>query len=259
MSGLTFSSGLPDQPPAGWGYSYMDHTGAYYMALAILMALHHRNVTGEGQWVDLSTVEAATTLNGPAMLDYTVNGRPARRTGEPNSNRSASPPMAPHGIYPAGEEDTWVAIACRDDSDWQAFGAVVDEPWVDDLGLATLLGRLAGQDSLDAQVAAWTAKRPARETEAVLQAAGVPAAVVQSPQQRIDEDPSTAAWGLWPEVQHSAMGEVRVDGLPVHLSATDWELARGGPCLGEHNERVFGGLLGLSSSELASLREEGVI
>lgn len=54
VSGLTFSSGLPDQQSAGWGYSYMDHTGAYYMAMAILMALHHRNRTGDGQWVDMA-------------------------------------------------------------------------------------------------------------------------------------------------------------------------------------------------------------
>ena len=78
ISGLTFTSGLPDQPPAGWGYSYMDHTGSYYMAIAILLALVHRQRTGEGQWVDMATTEAGATLLGPALLDYTVNGRPSR-------------------------------------------------------------------------------------------------------------------------------------------------------------------------------------
>ena len=100
MSGLTFASGLRDQPPAGWGYSYMDHTGAYYMAMSLLMALYHRERTGQGQWIDLAMTETGTTLNGPALLDYTVNGRPLRRKGMPNSNRSQSPRMAPHGIYP---------------------------------------------------------------------------------------------------------------------------------------------------------------
>src|SRR5205809_123015 len=56
--GLTFSSGLPDLPPAGWGFSYMDHHGGNFMALAILMALVHRRRTGEGQWVDMSCAEA---------------------------------------------------------------------------------------------------------------------------------------------------------------------------------------------------------
>ena len=58
VSGLTFSSGLPEEPPAGWGYSYMDHTAAYYMAMAVLLALHHRARTGEGQHVDMAATEA---------------------------------------------------------------------------------------------------------------------------------------------------------------------------------------------------------
>jgi crotonobetainyl-CoA:carnitine CoA-transferase CaiB-like acyl-CoA transferase len=259
MSGLTFSSGLPGQPPAGWGYSYMDHTGAYYMAIAILMALHHRNMTGEGQWVDYSTVEAATALNGPALLDYTVNGRPLRREGMPNSNRSQQPAMAPHGIYPALEEDTWVALACRDDAEWGRLAGMIGEGWAADGALAGLLGRLAQEDRLDNGVAAWTRLRDPSATASLLQEAGIPATAVQSPEQRIDLDANTSEWGLWPTVKQSAMGEVRVDGLPAHLSRTDWELARGAPCLGEHNERVFCGLLGLAREELESLREAGVI
>ncbi|MDE0062914.1 MAG: TonB-dependent receptor [Gammaproteobacteria bacterium] len=71
VSGLTFTSGLPDREPAGWGYSFMDHTGAYYMAIAILMALIHRQRTGEGQWIDLACTEPALALHGPALLDWT--------------------------------------------------------------------------------------------------------------------------------------------------------------------------------------------
>ena len=78
-AGLTFSSGLPGEPPAGWGFSYMDHMGADIMAVAILAGLIHRNRTGEGQWIDMSCTEAGTTLVGPDLLDYTVNGRPLRR------------------------------------------------------------------------------------------------------------------------------------------------------------------------------------
>ena len=259
ISGLTFSSGLPDQPPAGWGYSYMDHTGGYYMAIAILMALHHRDQTGEGQWVDYATTEAALQLNGPALLDYSVNNRPSRRPGMPNSNRSQSPPMAPHGIYRALEEDSWIAIACRNDADWQALAGVVGEAWCDDPGLATLAGRLAREDELDACLEAWTRERDPFAGAALLQAAGVPATAVQTPEQRIDLDPNTSAWGLWPEVQHTEMGRVRVDGLPVHLSESDWRISRGAPCLGEHNEEVLGGLLGLDTTAVATLHAGGVI
>ena len=76
VSGLTFSSALTGMEPAGWGYSYMDHTGAYYMAMAIMMALLHQRRTGEGQWVDLACTEAGLSLNGPALLNWSVNGRP---------------------------------------------------------------------------------------------------------------------------------------------------------------------------------------
>src|SRR5262249_35035754 len=110
MSGLTWSSGLPDREPAGWGFSYMDHTGGYVMAIAVLAALWHRGRTGEGQWVDVACVDAAVALNGPTVLDVTVNGRRLRRPGQPASNRSAAPAMVPHGIYPCIETDAWVAI-----------------------------------------------------------------------------------------------------------------------------------------------------
>ena len=259
ISGLTFSSALRDQPPAGWGYSYMDHTGGYYMAISILMALHNRNRSGEGQWVDMSCTEAGATLNGPALLDYTVNGRRLRRPGLPNSNRSQFPAMAPHGIYPARGEDCWIAIACRNDADWRALAESVDPAWLDTARFASLAGRLEHEDELDRGLADFTCKHDPFELASSLQSAGIPATAVQKPEERIDKDPSTEAWGLWPTVVHRDMGEVRVDGLPVHLSKTDWELENGGPCLGEHNERVFGEILGLSDAELEDLREGGVI
>lgn len=167
--------------------------------------------------------------------------------------------MAPHGIYPAAGDDEWVAIACRSDAEWQALGGVLGEPWVREARFAALAGRLAAQDDLDAFLAAWTRGRAKAATVAALQAANVPAAPVAKPAERIDADPATAGFGLWPTVRHSKMGAVRVDGLPVHFSKTDWRLERGGPCLGEHTERVLGDLLGLSASDVAKLRAEGVV
>ncbi len=259
MSGLTFSSGLAGHEPAGWGYSYMDHTGGYYMAIAVLLALRHRKRTGAGQRVDLSCTDAGATLNGPALLDYTVNGRRLRRSGMPDSNRNQFPQMAPHGIYPARGDDGWIAIACRDDVDWEALAIAIAEPWAQRAAYHTLVGRLAEQDQLDRALGAWTSERDRLGLARVLRAAGVPSSAVLSPKERIDEDANSGSWGLWPQVVHSEMGEVRVDGLPVHLSKTDWEMRNGAPCLGEHNQKVFGDLLGYSAAELAAFREEGVI
>ena len=87
----------------------------------------------------------------------------------------------------------------------------------------------------------------------------MPCAVVARPAYRCDADPDNAAWGLWPEVQHTRHGAVRVDGLPVHLTRSDWRLERGGPLLGEDSDRVLSEILGLDEKEIADLRHEGVI
>jgi len=258
--GLTATSGLAGQPPAGWGYSYMDHHGGYFMAMALLAAVVHRNRTGEGQWVDMSCTEAGLALaGGPELLDATVNGRTQRREGFPDSNHSRSPAMAPHGIYPSAGDDDWVAIACRDDRDWTGVAAAIGEPWTGDDRWATLEGRLAAEPELDELVARWTRARSREDAVERLKAHGVPATWVARPEDRIEHDPATAAWGLWPTAHHPEIGDVRVDGVPLHLSATDWSIRRGAPLLGEHNEQVFCGVLGLSREELDELAAEGAI
>ena len=259
VSGLTFTSGLPGREPAGWGYSYMDHTGAYFMAMAILLALVHRQRTGEGQWVDLACTDAALTLHGPALLEWTVNGRPTRRDGQPHANRNQWPPMAPHGIYPCEGDDDWVAIACRNQDDWMRFAAVVGESWCAARTYADLDSRLAAQDELDERVGVWTSGQGKFDVQELLCDAGIPVSVVMKPEERIDLDSTTADFGLWPTVRHSEMGDVRVDGQPVHFSQTDWRITRSGPCLGEHNEEVLTRLLGLAPEEVARLEEEGVL
>ena len=259
VSGLTFTSGLPGLPPAGWGYSYMDHTGGYYMAMAIMLALIHRERTGEGQWVDLACMDAALTLHGPALLDWTVNGRSLRTEAGPNSNRNEWPAMAPHGIYRCAGDDEWVAIACRDDTDWRRLGAAIDQRWCTDPAFADAAGRLASEERLDELVGEWTRGRGKFDVERALRDAGVPVAAVLRPQERIDLDGSTASFGLWPTVTHTKMGRVRVDGQPVHFSGTDWRIEHGAPCLGEHTEEVLTTLLGLSRDDVAALRTEGVI
>ena len=259
VSGLTFTSGLAGMAPAGWGYSYMDHHGGYFMALGILAALCHRNATGEGQWVDMSCTEAGASLLGPAVLDYTVNGRPALRDGSPDSNRDATGTMAPHGIYATDGDDNWIAISVRDDDEWTRLVGLIGQTWASSERLATIAGRLELEDVLDAEIDRWTRGHDRHELAASLQELGIPAVAVARPGERIDEDPATEQWGLWPTVDHAAMGEVRVDGLPVHFSETDWEIHKAAPTLGADNDYVFGEILGLSEAEIGRLRDEAVI
>ena len=136
VSGLTYLSGLPDKPPAGWGWSYMDDTGGMYGAMCALTGLYHRNMTGQGQHIDLSQMVASVPLNGPALLDFTVNGRGSRRAGYPPGNRAhwpgtplvnnyRGPTVAPHNAYRThpGEYNDWGVIVCHTDEEWQRLVA----------------------------------------------------------------------------------------------------------------------------------------
>jgi crotonobetainyl-CoA:carnitine CoA-transferase CaiB-like acyl-CoA transferase len=259
VSGLSFVSGLPGQPPAGWGFAYMDHMGAYMMASAVLGAIVARNRTGEGQWIDFSCTEAGIGLAGPELLDSTVNGRPMRRAGKPNSNSDNFPPMVPHGIYPAAGTDNWIAIACRSDDDWQRLAGAIGEGWAADPALGQFAARMARRSEIDQKLAAWTATLDRKQVETLVRNAGVPVAQVARPEDRVDHDVRTETWGLWPQVHHDEIGETRVEGIPLHLSETDWSITRGAPCLGQDNDFVYGSLLGLSAEEIADFQARKVI
>jgi crotonobetainyl-CoA:carnitine CoA-transferase CaiB-like acyl-CoA transferase len=155
-SGLTAMSRLPGQPPAGWGYSYLDHTGGFYGPVAALMALWHREQTGEGQHIDMSQVETGMVLAGLLALDYEVNGR----RYEPIGNRSRWPAIAPHGIYRCAGDDRWIAIVAEDEAQWRALCEVLGVAALgQDARFGNLDGRLAAQDDLDAAIESATRAR----------------------------------------------------------------------------------------------------
>ncbi len=260
LSGLTYMSGLPGEEPAGWGFSYMDHTAGYYGAMACAMALHHRNRTGEGQWIDMSQVESGMALAGAAILDKTVNGRPFRRDGRPPGNRSPDRDAAPHGAYRCKGDDRWCAIAVFDDTQWAAFAEAIGAPdWVADKRFATAADRRANQDALDALVETWTLRHTPHEAMRKLQAAGVPSGAVQTPQEKVEEDPQLAHRGFLPEIGHAELGVAKFEGEPMRLSRSPWELRRASPLMGEHSQEIFGDLLGVSQEDIADMMVEGVI
>lgn len=253
VSGLTYTAGLPDTEPAGWGFSYMDHMSALYMTTALLAALHHRDRTGEGQHVDLATVPAGTAMLSTQVLEWTVNGRSVAAAG----NRADFGEMAPHGIYPCAGEDRWIAIACRDDREFSVLAKVLNEPELTSERFNTLEQRLRAADDLDTLIGSVTATRDAAELADDLIAVGVPASVVKSPQERIDDDPDLA--GLFPSVTHPDIGEVRVEGIPLRCSKTPWRIASAAPRLGQHNREVLVDLLGHTEEELNDWAQRGVI
>ena len=133
-------SGLPEPAmPVGWGYSYLDWMGAYGYALALLVAIYHRERTGQGQWIDASQCESGIFLTGATILDWSANERTFRRYG----NRSPYKPAAPHGAYRCDGKDRWIAIACFTDVEWRALAQVAGHhEWLDDRRFETLEHRL---------------------------------------------------------------------------------------------------------------------
>jgi crotonobetainyl-CoA:carnitine CoA-transferase CaiB-like acyl-CoA transferase len=267
VSGLTAMSGLPGHEPAGWGYSYLDHTAGYYGAAAVLLALHHRNRTGQGQYIDLSQIETGMVLAGPAILDYVVNGRGYAAAGGRIGNRSRHPRVAPHNTYRCRVDGPdphglgrWVAIACFTEAEWQALVRVMGAPaWAREARFATNAARVAHEDELDAHIEAWTRARDAYEVMLALQAAGVPAGVVQHAADKQERDPQLRARGFYPEADHPVLGRHAFEGMPVTAARTPWRLRHAAPLLGEHTEAVYCHLLGLSRARLAALRAEAAV
>ncbi len=261
LSSLAEMSGLPEPaPPAGWGYSYLDWFGAYSFALAMMSGVQYRERTGKGMWIDASQVEVGLYLTGTTIPEYSANGRAWQRSG----NRSPYKPAAPHGIYRCEGTDRWIAIACFTDEEWHNLSEAAGRPdWTRDQRFATLEGRLAHQDELDARVTSWTRSQDAFGLMHTLQRAGVAAGVCQTAEDRYEHDPQLQALDWLTEVTGSEIGTWPVKEFPVKMSATPpfmgGALDRGAPCYGEDNEYVYGELLGFSSSQIEDLAAEGVI
>ena len=131
----------------------MDNQAAFYNSAAILMAIRHRMLTGEGTEIDVSAIETGISLLGPVMLEVTVNGRATRGPRYPAGNRLEHPPAAPHGVYPASGEDRWVAIAVFSDEEWSRFADAIGRPaWTADERFASQQSRWENQDALDEAV-----------------------------------------------------------------------------------------------------------
>ena len=252
-AGLASLMGYPGEMPHMSGNAYPDPVAALFAVSALLTALYHQRRTGQGQHIDLSQAEATTALLGEVALGVRLNGVVPPRMG----NRH--PRQAPHGCYPCRGDDTWVALAVRSDDEWRALTRVLGQTaWRTEARFATLSGRLQHHDELDRHIADWTAQRDAYEVMRTLQNAGVPAGVVVNAAELVN-DPHLGARDFFWNIDHPEAGTRRYAGQPVRMSATPARHYRPAPCLGQHNDQVLGGLLGLSADELATLRDKGVI
>jgi crotonobetainyl-CoA:carnitine CoA-transferase CaiB-like acyl-CoA transferase len=235
----------------------LDPTAAAHAFVAVCAALEHRERTGRGQHIDLAQGEATIQRIAEPVLDYLFNGRVASTQG----NRY--PGVAPHGIYPAAGDDRWIAIAVVDEEAWSGLLSLATSavPALSEERFATLEGRLAQQDQLDDLVADWTRHLDASEATEALQAAGVPASPVMDPPQLLLDENFTElrASHVRMETPTGLTTDQIFQTIPWKLPATPGIVRLPTPTLGQHNDEVLGGLLGLDERDLEGLRERGVI
>jgi crotonobetainyl-CoA:carnitine CoA-transferase CaiB-like acyl-CoA transferase len=238
-------AGWPDRNPAGpWG-AYTDFIGARYNAIAVLAALEQSRRTGEGQHIDLAQAEASIHFLAPALLDYQLHGRIARRAG----NRD--PRMAPHGVYPVRGEDRWIAIAVEDDAQWRALCEVLGGVSLGE-ALDTAAARRARAELLDERLARETAGWSGPDLEARLLAAGVPAALVLNGED-VARDPQLAARGHFIEIPHPEGGTTAIEGPRALLSESPAHPGREVPTLGRDNHQVLREILGYDDARCTEI------
>ncbi|MCE7795337.1 CoA transferase [Sphingobium sufflavum] len=247
--GLGEMTGYADGPPVEMRH-VMDHTVGMNAAVATLAALQRRRATGRGGLVDVSAREVASSLLGEALL-LAAAGQQPHRSGNDH------PRMAPHGVYPAAGEDRWIAIAVGSDAGWRSFATLIGAAELaDNPRFATEPLRHANRAALDVIVSQWTATLPAEDAAERLQAAGI-AAHASWTTPEIAADPHLRTRRAIVDVAEPDGKERAAVGVPMRLSkGAEIGIERGTPKLGEHEDYVYGDLLGLTRAERQALADD---
>ena len=252
MSGVAALCGYEGGPPRLQTVSW-DPVVGLHGTVALLLALRHRAATGRGQFIELSHIEAGTSLIAQAVMDYSMNRRIWPRRG----NRDWS--MAPHGCYRCRGNDDWLVVAVRSDAEWAALCRVIGRPEMEpDPRFATVISRLAHQDVLDKIIEAWTVQHEHREAMELLQQGGVPAGAVLSAPELL-ANPHLNERGFFEVVDRPFVGAHPYPGVTIRMSKTPAHIRHPAPTLGQHNRQVLQETLGLSDTDWARLEEAQVI
>ena len=225
--------------PVGTQLVHPDFFSGMLASTVLLAAIRHRSLTGEGQYFDYSQAEAASNLIGPQLLDYSVNGR----LPEPKGNSSEL--MGPHGIYRCTGEDSWVAIAVKNDHQWRKFKKVMDkQSKAHEKKFDTLSGRINARDELDSCIQVWTNKQSSQDVVSTLQSVGIAAGEL-STSPELKDNVQLNARGFWISTKHPYLKDLLFAAPPIKLSDTPWRFNRRAPLLGEHDAEVYDELLAM--------------
>ncbi|MGI5270063.1 CaiB/BaiF CoA transferase family protein [Nonomuraea sp. CA-218870] len=254
MSGFAAVTGEPDGPPTLPPFGLADGVAALTCVSAVTMALHHRDRpggTGRGQVVDLAIIEPLVTLLGPQPMVWDQLGRVQPRTG----NRSVN--NAPRNTYRT-RDGRWVAISTSANSIAErvmrlvGHPEVIDEPW-----FASGAERAEHADLLDGYVGGWIAERDLDEVVREFEAAQAAVAPIYDVRD-VFEDPQYQALDTITTVDDEDLGPLRMQNMLFRLSATPGSIRWTGRARGADNDDVWGGL-GLSTEDLAALRDKGIV
>jgi benzylsuccinate CoA-transferase BbsF subunit len=251
MAGLNAHTGFSEREPFGLGTLHSDFTSPYLGALQIAAAIHHRNKTGEGQFIELAQYEATIHLLDTQLLEYVINGRTPPRRG------NSSPNYAPHGVYRCSGEDRWIAISVRDHSEFLALCRVLGlHNFADRPDLQSLAGRLAAEKEINAAISSHARTADDWSLAETLQSAGICASPVENVADLVHRDPMRE--GFFKSIQHPAGVSMLLQNQPITWNGARLPIERA-PFLGEHSKSVYQELLGIDDEALAELAAEGVI
>ncbi len=240
LAGLASLVGYPGGPPLGASMRYGDSTVGAAAAFAAVAALLHRDLTGEGQFVDVSAVETLSSMIGDCLLEQDLTGKQLR----PDGNRHSD--MAPHNCYPCSD-GAWISVAVADDTQWRLLCEVLGATALaDDARYASLPERLEHTEALDVSLAELTANHDAGQLAQRLRSAGVPASKSAT---ALDVISDQLLWDreLFRFVTDHREGQRPIVAAPWRMSAASAQIAHGAPDLGEHNDYVLHEILGAAS------------
>lgn len=251
-TGWNSISGYPGHEPIKGGL-WADPWVGLELAMITLAALHHRAMTGQGQYIDMSMAEALSASIPEAILAYQMH----HTIPEPQGNRDTWD--APHGVYHCAGVDRWIAIAVTNDTEWQALCQVLERPdLAAEARFLTAAGRRRHHDLLDAAITAWTRDYEDYDAMQRLQAAGVPAGPSLDIL-RVYHDPHLRAGGYLTPRQTSDGQSRYLPGLPWRFTGLGPTPVSAAPVLGQDNAYVYHELLGLSLEDMTRLIEAQVI
>jgi crotonobetainyl-CoA:carnitine CoA-transferase CaiB-like acyl-CoA transferase len=244
-------TGPVDGPPSRVGIPIIDLTSGMFAATAILSAMRARDITGEGQLVDISLFDAHVALLTNVASNYFVGGKPPRRLG------NAHPNLVPYDAFPA--RDGWFVVGIANDKQWGLLCDVLARPeWKTEGRFAANRDRVTNREELGTELNRLFSQRDVNDWLADLVRAGLPCGRINSIPE-VFAHPQAQAREMTLESQHPSAGTVQLPGFPYKFSGTPAEIQRPPPRLGEHTEEVLISLLDYSTEDVASLRDKGSI